>query len=210
LKKLFPQRTRIIKIMIYFHVLVLVAIVEAIQVMIKPGHELCFWDQASEGNVVSHWFEPIKETEDDTLNMKILAPNDDIVIELANTDGERLNYEALLEGIFTWCYENSGNGRIMVHFRNIVGVTKTSKASVGGQQDVKGMEEEILQLTERGRQAYETIFFYKRRLQSHTIHADKALKAQTCFSLVKLVAFAGSGLSVVYWMRSLFETKRRI
>jgi len=196
--------------MLSLHVLISLIAVESIHVMINPGDEQCFWDQASEGQVVSHWYEPLKEIDEDALNAKIFGPNDQIVIELTNTEGERLVYNALEEGIYTWCYENAGSSRILVHFKNMVGLSKVSKASVGANKHVWNIEDEIQQLTVNSDSVYDSLNIYRQRLEQHTLQADKALRAQTYFSLLKLVVFAGSALSVVYWMKTLFETKRRI
>jgi len=92
----------------------------------------------------------------------------------------------------------------------MVGLAKMSKATVGGNKQVWSIEDEIKQLTVNSDAVWDSLNIYRQRLEQHTVQADKALKAQTYFSLLKLVVFAGSTLSVVYWMKSLFETKRRI
>jgi len=101
LKKLLRTYHGIHKIMLSLPVLALLIAVESIHVMINPGDEQCFWDQASEGQVISHWYEPLKEMDHDTLTFKIFGPSDQIVIELTDTEGERLVYNALEEGIYT-------------------------------------------------------------------------------------------------------------
>jgi len=196
--------------MLSLHVLISLIVVESIHVMINPGDEQCFWDQASEGQVVSHWYEPLKEMDNDPLHTKIFGPNDHIVIELTDTEGERLVFNALVEGMYTWCYENAGSSRIIVHFKNMVGLANVSKASVGANKHVWNIEDEIQQLTVNSESVYDSLNVYRQRLEQHTVQADKALKSQTYFSLLKLVVFAGTALSVVYLMKTLFETKRRI
>jgi len=196
--------------MISFHALALLIAVEAIHVMISPGDEQCFWDQASEGEIISHWWDSLKEVDSDTLNVKIFAPNDQIIVELPNQSGEHVNFKASVDGIYTWCYENSGSSRIIVVFKNMVGLAKMSIASMGENEQVGGIDDEIQQLIVNSGVVWDSLNIYRERLMQHTVHADNALEAQTYFSLLKLVVFAGSALSVVYWMMTLFETKRRI
>jgi hypothetical protein len=196
--------------MLSFHVLALLIAVEAIHVMISPGDEQCFWDHASEGEIISHWWDSLKEVNSDTLNVKIFAPNDQIIVELPDQSGEHLNFKASEDGSYTWCYENSGTSRIIVVFKNIVGLAKMSIASMGENEQVGGLDNEIQQLIVNSDSVWDSLNIYRERLMQHTVHADKALEAQTYFSLLKLVVFASSALSVVYWMKTLFETKRRI
>jgi len=190
--------------------LILLFAVEAINVMINAGSELCFWDQASKGDIVSHWWDSLKEVYSDKLNVKIFAPNDQLVIELPDQSGEHVNFKASEDGIYTWCYENTGGSRIIVIFKNIVGLAKMSIAALGENEQVGGMNDEIQQLIVNSDAVWDSLNIYRERLKQHTVQADKALKTQTYFSLLKLVVFAGSALSVVYGMKTLFETKRRI
>jgi len=193
-----------------FHVLLLLVAVEAIHVMIGPGDEQCFWEQASKGETISHSWDSLKEVNSDVLNVKIISPTGESVIELPDQGGEHVNFKAAEDGIYTWCYENSGRSRIIVVFKNVVGTTRVSVASMGKNEQVWGIDDEIQQLALKSDEVWDSLNIYRQRLEHHTIQADKALTAQTYFNLLKLVVFGGSALSVVYWMKTLFETKRRI
>jgi len=192
------------------YVISLLLIADATTIMVKPKDEQCMWEQAVQGDMISHRYDVIRESTSSKVNMRMFGPTEKEIIALKDTDGESLRFIADEEGTYSWCYENVGDTRVIMVFKNSVGRVNVAKASVGGNEVVDTIEKEIQHLQMNSDEVWDSLSTYRRRLEQHEIQTSTALKAQTTFSLLKLVVFAGASLSGVYWMRILFETKRRI
>jgi len=188
----------------------LTVVVEATVLMVQPTNEFCIWIQAMKGDIVGHRFEVYKKEQRDVVNLQIIGPNDRNVIKLSDTNGDQLSFRAEEEGPYTLCYDNKGKQTVTVAFRNVVGQSAAFKESVVKDTAVSGLDKHVEQLVENAMPVWDELEYYRKRMQYHLVLAELQLGTQTNFIIVKLVVTVVTSLVLVYYISSLFETKRRI
>jgi len=188
----------------------LVACIEATVLMVRHSDGFCIGVQAMRGDIIGHRFAVYKRIPRDVVNLRIYGPGDQDVISLSDTDGDQLSFKAQVEGPYTLCYENMGKELVTVAFRNVVGKDAMFKESLMKNSAVTTLDKEVDRLEKSSMPVWDELEYYRRRMEFHSQLSEVQLKAQKTFNILKLLLIVFTSLVLVYFISSLFETKRKI
>lgn len=188
----------------------LLVCIEATVLMIRENDEFCIWVQAKRGETIGHNFAVFKKTPLDVVNLRISGPDDQDVIILSDVEGDQLSFKAEVEGKYTICYDNTGSDVITVAFRNLVGEAAIIKESLMKDSGVGSIDTEVQRLVQNSIPVWDELDNYRRRVEFHAFLAETQLKSQSTFIIGKLLMILATSLILVYFISSIFETKRKL
>ncbi|KAJ1430257.1 emp24/gp25L/p24 family/GOLD-domain-containing protein [Ochromonadaceae sp. CCMP2298] len=203
-----------------FAICVLVARIEAYSVEIKSGMSSCFIVKAVVGVPITGTYEVIVP-DPKYITVKVTGPNGFLHFEKKTSDLEAeekdkeeesegfFSFDSELEGDYTMCISNGvdedGDGIPRL-------VAFNFRAVAHGQQDYQflGLQSELSDLSEGLELLKDHQSYMNQREDVHKLSLDSINMKVLCWTVLEAVILISMSLWQIMYIRSFFETKRRM
>jgi hypothetical protein len=195
----------------------IIATASAYSVEVKPGHASCFIVKAVVGVPITGTYEVIMP-DPDHIRVKVKGPTGfvhfdkkpSVEAEDKETDSEGFfSFDSEIEGDYEMCIHN---GSILKHDGIPRIVAFNFRAVPQGQQDYQfvGLQTELTDLSEGLNLLKDHQSYMNQREDVHKITLDSINMKVMCWTVLEAVILVAMSFWQIMYIRSFFETKRRL
>jgi hypothetical protein len=193
-----------------------IASVYGYSVEVRPGLASCFVVRAVVGVPITGTYEVI-QPDPNFINVRVKGPNGFVHFE--KKPGEAEDKEADSEGFFSFDSEIEGDYEMCIHNGSILkndGIPRVVafnfRAVPQGQQDYQfvGLQSELTDLSEGLELLKDHQSYMNQREDVHKITLDSINMKVMCWTVLEAVILIAMSFWQIMYIRSFFETKRRM